>query len=732
MADKGLLESARRMYGAKDAARQEAKKDMARSGEILYRGLRDFGVAKQREEAIRRTEMARQEAMDYRKQTFDQTMDFRQRQFDYTKELQNQKLEESRYLEEFESAAKVAKVVSGLENSSFFKGMEVTIDQNYDKLSALNEQKHNRSGDPRTIAKEYSDVARKFSDIATEYKVMTDIINTVTKENPQSGQMDLSIFSNEPGSQEALKNITTIIKGMRDGSVDMFGDDNGKLMVKGDFNEDGNVTTVPFSELKLQEYILKNNGKGPALDALYTTAYQNGMKGFSADAGLISSQIMNMLQDYDDKAAYDDFDPDFDGKNKTNFTSYYIPNLKDGTVEQGINERWGNAQNQWWGYQIESQGWTQVDNVKRDGVTETSWEDNDGNVYMRRVFDENEGISSWTKNGKRHWWHHDELWSGDDGIGISRKGLFAEWLGDLYAEGVNNNENVKNQIARKNNPGSGTDVGIANARADINTMVNLIEAGKSLEGIGEIYTKRYKGTGDKGRYSFIGEMDPNTESPTGTFGFYRDISQSGDSNPLPYADTKYTMSNTVDGKMELLNNIVNTRFGGTDVSNLWNDKTEAGQNFRNEIRSMFSEKDIKEVIPTLDSNIRKGGAAEVVVEKNLEKMTIANEQLNQIDVVVDKAISDYADNKNWKSIYSTINNYIIGQKGEVSAGEDLLNQWSIPASVSAEEKQSIENEVDAQIQTGFSDLDFGSMGTLDRDEVRKILTYVEYRIRNKK
>ena len=146
MADKGLLESARRMYGAKDAARQEAKKDMARSGEILYRGLRDFGVAKQREEAIRRTEMARQEAMDYRKQTFDQTMDFRQRQFDYTKELQNQKLEESRYLEEFESAAKVAKVVSGLENSSFFKGMEVTIDQNYDKLSALNEQKHNRSG----------------------------------------------------------------------------------------------------------------------------------------------------------------------------------------------------------------------------------------------------------------------------------------------------------------------------------------------------------------------------------------------------------------------------------------------------------------------------------------------------------------------------------------------------------------------------------------------------------
>ena len=118
--------------------------------------------------------------------------------------------------------------------------------------------------------------------------------------------------------------------------------------------------------------------------------------------------------------------------------------------------------------------------------------------------------------------------------------------------------------------------------------------------------------------------------------------------------------------------------------------------------------------------------------QNLEKMTIANEQLNKIDAVVDKAISDHADNKDWKSIYSTINNYIIGQKGKVSVGEDLLNQWSIPASVSKEEKQSIENEVDAQIQTGFSDLDFGSMGTLNRGKVRKILTYVEYRIRNKK
>ena len=63
MADKGLIESARRMYGAKDAARQEAKKDMLRSGEMLYRGLRDFGAMQQREKMMK-------ESMAFREKVF--------------------------------------------------------------------------------------------------------------------------------------------------------------------------------------------------------------------------------------------------------------------------------------------------------------------------------------------------------------------------------------------------------------------------------------------------------------------------------------------------------------------------------------------------------------------------------------------------------------------------------------------------------------------------------------
>ena len=88
MADKGLIESARRMYGAKDAARQEAKKDMLRSGEMLYRGLRDFGAMQQREKMYK-------ESMAFREKSLQQSMEFRQEQMDWQKlkydEMQQQR-----------------------------------------------------------------------------------------------------------------------------------------------------------------------------------------------------------------------------------------------------------------------------------------------------------------------------------------------------------------------------------------------------------------------------------------------------------------------------------------------------------------------------------------------------------------------------------------------------------------------------------------------------------------
>ena len=107
MADKGLIESARRMYGAKDAARQEAKKDMLRSGEILYRGLRDFGVAKQREDALRRSEAARQQAMEVSERRFQESMSFREQQMDW----QKLKYEEAQQQREYDLIAQNSAVL---------------------------------------------------------------------------------------------------------------------------------------------------------------------------------------------------------------------------------------------------------------------------------------------------------------------------------------------------------------------------------------------------------------------------------------------------------------------------------------------------------------------------------------------------------------------------------------------------------------------------------------------
>lgn len=731
MADKGLIESARRMYGAKDAARQEAKKDMLRSGEILYRGLRDFGVAKLREDTLRRSEAARQQAMEVSERRFQESMSFRQQQMDW----QKLKYEEAQQNREYDMlASNTTQVQSALselnENPALLLGDSLNIEKN--EIADISTRIAKRDGDPVELAKKRQDLLSNLTKASGEYNELVGDLQDVFGMNLQdpNATANFNIMSNDPKSLRSKNMMSTFVKGLKtmpggDGSsrVTM---ENGNLMLYAKWDGE-NITKLSYRESGIGDYNLKNGGKGPAIEQITQNYIENATKGVKVNPDLIATAYQTGLSEEQVNSLARDYDLPGNG----NDTSTYKYNRfvdEYGIRRNYINKDWVGVQNIWWEEKIAENNWKQTFNSEGSIFNRTSWEDSDGNKYERQLFkfDNNQtgADSVWTKNGKPFEWWDDKSWSGDNGTGIKLRDAWSQWLGDTSA-------NFINEKYYKPQTSSGTDLGIANARADINTMVNLIESGK-LEGIGEIYTKRYKGTGDKGRYSFIGEMDPDTELPTGTFGFYRDMAQSGTPNPLPYSDTKYTMSNTIDGKMELLNTIVNTRFGGTDVSNLWNDKTEAGQNFRNQIRSMFTEKDIKEVTPTPDSNIRKGGAAEVVVAENLEKMTIANEQLNQIDVVVDKAISDYADNKNWKSIYSTINNYIIGQKGKVSAGEDLLNQWSIPASVSAEEKQSIENEVDAQIQTGFSDLDFGSMGTLDRDKVRKILTYVEYRIRNKK
>ena len=653
MADKGLLESARRMYGAKDAARQEAKKDMLRSGEILYRGLRDFGVAKQREDALRRSEAARQQAMEVSERRFQESMSFRQQQMDW----QKLKYEEAQQNREYDMLAsnstQVQSALSELnENPTLLLGDSLNIQKN--EIADVSTRIAKRDGDPAELAEKRQSLLSNLTKASGEYNELVGDLQDVFGMNLQdpNATANFNIMSNDPKSLRSKKMMSTFVKGLAtmpggDGSsrVTM---ENGEVMMYAKWDGE-NISKLSYRESGIGDYNLKNGGKGPAIETITQNYIENAVTGVKVNPDLLATAYQTGLSEEQVNALARDYDLPGNGNDTSTFKYNRFVD-EDGIRKNYINKDWVGVQNIWWEEKIKENNWRQVFKEENEVGDFEAWRDSEGNTYKQQLIKsdgQTRADSVWTKNGKPFEWWDDKSWSGDNGTGVKLRDAWSQWLGDTSANWIN-------EKFYKPQTSSGTDLGIANARADINTMVNLIEAGKSLEGIGEIYTKRYKGTGDKGRYSFIGEMDPNTESPTGTFGFYRDISQSGDSNPLPYADTKYTMSNTVDGKMELLNNIVNTRFGGTDVSNLWNDKTEAGQNFRNQIRSMFSEKDIKEVIPTPDSNIRKGGAAEVVAGQNLEKMTIANEQLNQIDVVVDKAISDHADNKNWKSIYSTI------------------------------------------------------------------------------
>lgn len=130
--------------------------------------------------------------------------------------------------------------------------------------------------------------------------------------------------------------------------------------------------------------------------------------------------------------------------------------------------------------------------------------------------------------------------------------------------------------------------------------------------------------------------------------------------------------------------------------------------------------------------IADGGAAEIIASGNEQKMTIATNQLDKIDNVIDTAINEHWKNKNWRGLYNKVNAYIIGEKGKLSEGIDMLNQWSIPDTVTEKERKSIEGEVEAQIQLGFSDMDFGRLGGMNKNKIKQILTYIEYRRRNKK
>lgn len=428
MADKGLLESARRMYGAKDAARQEAKKDMARSGEILYRGLRDFGVAKQREDTIKRSEAARREAMAMSERRFQESMSFREQQMDW----QKLKYEEAQQQREYDRVAQFSTV----NQAAFAKiqedpGVLVGNSLNFykDEIAKLSNMLANREGDPSEVSEKRQKLLTELSTATGQYNTFLDGARQILgmNLNDPNAVPDFDIMSNDPKSLKAKKMWTTVINGMQDGTA-KFSFDGGDFSVTANFDGKG-PSTVKLNESGMMDYNLKNSGKGNELFGIYGDSANAAAAGSKANAQLLATNYSANLGYNDVVSLSRDYDPNWNGTDTSTF-KYNRFIGEDGERKEMINNTWMDAQNMWW---------NEIKNTVGVSGNEQEWKDNEGNTYKRS----GEGADMrWTKtdaNGSmsEHEWWNDKGWSGDNGTGIKLRDAFSNWLGDISADYIN-------------------------------------------------------------------------------------------------------------------------------------------------------------------------------------------------------------------------------------------------------------------------------------------------------
>jgi len=428
MADKGLLESARRMYGAKDAARQEAKKDMLRSGEILYRGLRDFGVAKQREDALRRSEAARQQAMEVSERRFQESMSFREQQMDW----QKLKYEEAQQQREYDLIAQNSAVLQATlgkiqEDPGVLVGNSLKFYK--DEISKLSDMIARREGDPKQLTEQRQKLLNELSTASGQYNTFLDGARQILGMNlsDPNALPDFDIMSNDPKSLKAKKMWTTVINGMRDGTA-KFNFDGGDFTVTANFDGQ-NPSTIKLNESGMLDYNLKNSGKGNELFGIYGNSVNAAAAGNKANAQLLATNYAASLSYNDAVSLSRDYDPNWNGTDTSTF-KYNRFDGQDGKRVEMINNTWMDAQNMWW---------DEIRNKIGVSGNEQEWKDNEGNTYKRS----GEGADMrWTKtdangNMSEHEWWNDKGWSGDNGTGIKLRDAFSNWLGDISADYIN-------------------------------------------------------------------------------------------------------------------------------------------------------------------------------------------------------------------------------------------------------------------------------------------------------
>jgi len=421
MADKGLIESARRMYGAKDAARQEAKKDMLRSGEILYRGLRDFGAMQQREKMMK-------ESMAFREKSLQESMRFRQEQMDWQK-LKYDEMQQQREYDRIAQNSAQLQYNLGKVNEDPAVLVGPSLNFYKDEISKLSDMIAKREGDPKQLTEQRQKLLNELSTASGQYTTFLDGARQIMGMNlsDPNALPDFDMMSNDPKSLKAKKMWTTVINGMQDGTA-KFNFDGGDFTITANF--DGKEpSTVKLNESGMLDYNLKNSGKGNELFGIYGNSVNAAITGTQANAQLLATNYAASLSYNDVVSLSRDYDPNWNGTDTSTF-KYNRFIGEDGKRVEMINNTWMDAQNIWW---------DEIRNTMGVSGNEQEWKDNEGNTYKRS----GEGADMrWTKtdangNMSEHEWWNDKGWSGDNGTGVKLRDAFSNWLGDISADYIN-------------------------------------------------------------------------------------------------------------------------------------------------------------------------------------------------------------------------------------------------------------------------------------------------------
>jgi len=612
MADKVLVQGAKEMYraGMYDPRKYEPfKQRLFKSAENVTRAIQADKRMKQQQQQYDQSMAMQKERMGIQQEQYDQSIALREKSMEWQMNNYNEQRDE----QFANNAGEFNKAVMQFQNNAGTNEIELSyINDITDKIKALDKLRYDRGIEVGEYTDKRGKLLSRLNQQVKDRETFVDIYDDILGTDPLTMGDTPNIYNVSAKDADKISLLREVAEAFNTREYDK---ETGRMSMTYKWNGAEKATKRWWDTDLLRELNgidVKNRGKGGAIEkhnaALQNTSNSGKYIGDQTKnfINLVTSEDGNQHDTYlNTQAVVSDFEfgPD------AGFMYYTDP--KDGTTQWNPD------------YAIEQGKYMKWFNEKAEATGE------------KKRIKEDQGQWFFEGTGNKALWHTDRNYSGKGKEGTD----LVEWAASTYNKYQNevHNSNTEAQIAKakKALSGKGTDVGIANAQKDIFAMVNIIESG-NLEGIGEIY-KGYKGTGDASTYSFINEMGDDNQ-PSGTFGFYRDVSRSGTPNPVPYSDTKYTISNTVDGKMELMNNIINTRFAGSDISDLWNDKTEAGQNFRKQINSMFTEKVGEGSGDTTGDGDKQEGdppptssELEQVIENLDEKMETGGETLELLD-----------------------------------------------------------------------------------------------------